>query len=522
MVPYLVHHFVERAARERPAHAFLIEGNETTTYAALDHAAEQMARGLLARGVERGDRVGLLAPNSRFYVQAYFAILEVGAVVVPLNTGTTAEVLAQTLVDCDARVLIAATRTAKLVSGIVAAASTLRLVIMDGPLPAAQAAAAESSRIDRLTVAELGDGDAAALAARKRAVIDLDLASIIYTSGSTGRPRGAMLSHRNIVANVSSIVTYLELTPSDRVLAILPFYYVYGMSVLNTHAAVGATVVIENRFAYPNVALDTLEAQACTGFSGVPSTYSILLNRSNLRERRLEHLRYVTQAGGAMSPDVTRRLMEALPRQRIFIMYGATEASARLTYLPPEDLARKLGSVGKAIPNVDVRVLRVDGSEAAPGELGEIVARGSNIMRGYWGDPEETARVLDDAGYHTGDLARRDEDGYLFIEGRKSDMIKVGAHRVSAKTVEEAILGFAEVEEAAVIGVPDEILIEALRAFVVFRDPTTVNVRALEQHLARKLPTYAVPTDFQICAELPKNESGKIMKQLLRAPKQVP
>lgn len=490
MVATSVHQLLEQSARARPDHPFLIDGAETSTYAQVDAAATRAARGLVARGVARGDRVGLLAPNSSFYVIAYHAILKAGAVVVPLNTAAAPDALGRALVDCEARALVASPRHAKMLPGITGAAPGVSLVVS--------------------ALAEL-DGDGAL-----PDVSASDLAAIIYTSGSTGAPRGAMLSHGNLVANVRSIVEYLGLGPDDRMMAILPFYYVYGASVLNTHTAVGATVVIENRFAYPNTALDTLERERCTGFSGVPSTFTILLNRSNFRERHLPDLRYVTQAGGAMSPDTTRRLIEALPGKRIVVMYGATEASARLSYLPPEHLERKLGSIGVPIPGVELRVLRDDRTEAAPGEVGEIVARGPNIMRGYWGAPEETARVLDDDGYHTGDLARRDEDGFLFIEGRMSDMLKIGAHRVAARAIEDALLAHEAIHEAAVIGVPDEILGEAPYAFVVPRDgAATLDVRALKEHLARRLPSYAVPARYEQRAELPKNESGKIMKKQL-------
>jgi len=266
---------------------------------------------------------------------------------------------------------------------------------------------------------------------------------------------------------------------------------------------------------FPNTALDTLEREACTGLAGVPSTFAILLNRSTLAQRALPHLRYVTQAGGAMSPALTRRLMEVLPRQAIFVMYGATEASARLSYLPPSELRRKLGSIGVAIPGVELRVLRSDGSECAVGEEGEIVARGANIMSGYWDDPEATRDVLDEDGYHTGDLARRDADGFLFIVGRRNDFIKAGAHRISAKEVEEAILELPEVHEAAVVGVADEILGEKIAAFVALRAPDGCDSRVLLKELKRRLPPHKVPGVLEILDDLPKNESGKIMKRSL-------
>jgi long-chain acyl-CoA synthetase len=299
-------------------------------------------------------------------------------------------------------------------------------------------------------------------------------------------------------------------------MAVLPFHYVYGKSLLNTHVAVGGSVVIENRFMYPQEALDTLEREEATGFSGVPSTFAILLNKSNLASRTLPSLRYVTQAGGAMAPDLTRRLIEALPGKKIFIMYGATEASARLSYLDPADLPRKIGSIGKAIPNVELRVLREDGSEAEVGEVGEIVARGSNLMAGYWNDPEETAAVLDEHGYHTGDLGRRDEEGFLYVVGRKREMIKSGAHRISPKEIEEALVEHPSVHEAAVVGVPDEILGDAIVAFVTPRPGSAVEPPAVLEWCRERLPAYKVPTAIRILREFPRNTSGKIDKLALR------
>ncbi len=217
-----------------------------------------------------------------------------------------------------------------------------------------------------------------------------------------------------------------------------------------------------------------------------------------------------------MSPELTRRLIAALPGKRIFVMYGATEAGARLSWLDPGRLQEKLGSIGRAIPNVELSVRADDGRECEVDEVGEICARGSNIMSGYWGDPEETAKVLDRHGYHTGDLGRRDADGFFWVVGRKKDMIKTGAHRISPKEIEDALLEFPEVHEAAVIGVPDEILGEAIKAFVVFRPGTTPDLEALRAFLGRRLPPYKTPAHYEVREDLPKNESGKIMKQALR------
>lgn len=451
--------------------------------------------------------------NGFDYVHAYYGILQAGAIAVPLNTAADGSGLRQFMADCGARALVAGARFEKPVTEAVATLPELSLLVCEDPakldpLPA---------HVRALPLAE-ARGREPLSPAREPRTIDLDVAQIIYTSGSTGRPRGATLSHLNVVTNTRSIVSYLGLTPRDRVLQILPFYYVYGKSLLNTHCYAGGSVCIENRFLFPNTALDTLEKEACTGLSGVPSTFAILLNRSNLAKRELAQLRYVTQAGGGMSPELQRRLIETLPGKQIFIMYGATEASARLTWLPPDKLSDKIGSIGRAIPNVEVDVLREDGTPCGVDEVGEIVARGANIMRGYWNDLDETQRVLDEHGYHTGDLGRRDAEGYLYVVGRKKDMIKAGAHRIAAKEIEDAILEFRDVHETAVIGVPDEILGESIRAYVVLQEGVgEERAGELKAFLKKRLPAYKNPASYVVREELPKNESGKIMKQVLRA-----
>ncbi|UCF69183.1 MAG: acyl--CoA ligase [Acidobacteriota bacterium] len=517
MLPYLVHHWLERAADHRPERGFLIHEQQHSSYGETDAGANRWARVLLAEGLQRGARVGLLAHNGRLYVEAYYGILKAGGIVVPLNTASDGRGLAQMLDDCGAGLLIAGRGFSSVLAATLASSTMLKLVFSDSPLGDE---IARTLRADQRVV-DIGAALASARPERPELPLsDLDVASIVYTSGSTGRPRGATLSHLNLVANTHSIVSYLELTASDRVMAILPFYYVYGKTLLNTHAAVGGQVVIENRFMFPNTALDTLERESCTGFAGVPSTFAILLNRSNFAERSLSELRYVTQAGGPMSVELTRRLIDVLPGKKIFIMYGATEASARLSYLDPRDLPRRIGSIGKAIPNVELVVRREDGSPTDVDEVGEIVARGSNIMSGYWNDPEETSQVLDEHGYHTGDLARRDAEGYLYVVGRKKDMIKVGAHRISAREIEEVILAYPAVHETAVIGVPDELLGEVIVAYVVLRDatvdPSPGDLETLRVHLKQHLPAYKLPARIEQRASLPKNPAGKLMKQELR------
>ncbi len=324
-----------------------------------------------------------------------------------------------------------------------------------------------------------------------------------------------MLTHANLVANTRSIVQYLELTDQDRAMAVLPFFYVYGNSVLLTHVAVGGTLVVNQSFVYPNLILEQMLAEQVTGFSGVPSTFAILLHRSGIREHAFPHLRYVTQAGGAMSPRHAAQIREVLPATDVYIMYGQTEASARLSYLPPADLERKAGSIGIAIPGVTLQVLDPQGKPVAVGEVGEIVARGPNVMAGYWGKPEDTAQVLRAEGLWTGDLARVDDEGYLTIVSRKSDMIKSGAHRLAPKEIEEILLEHPAVHECAVVGTPDEILGEAIQAVVVLKDGAPCTEKELVHHCRRNLPAFKVPHAVEFRDELPKTASGKIQKNKL-------
>jgi acyl-CoA synthetase (AMP-forming)/AMP-acid ligase II len=489
----LVHEFLEESAQRRPEGLAIIHGVERLTYGELDRRADALASGLIEKGVRPGDRVGLLAQNSTFYAEAYYGILKTGGVVVALNAAAEVDGIVECLADCDASAVVAGPRFDRVLAAASPRLPSLRHVV------AADEARAFALRSGRPGVAMAPDARAA----------------IIYTSGSTGRPRGVVLRHENIVANTRSIVSYLELCETDRVLAVLPFHYVYGKSLLNTHVAVGGTVIVENRFLFPQVALDTLERERATGFAGVPSNFAILLNRTNLAERELPTLRYVTQAGGPMAPELTRRLIAALPGKRVFVMYGATEASARLTYVPPDDLPRKIGSVGRAIPGVTIEVLREDGRRAATGEIGEVVAAGPNIMEGYWNDPAETAVVLDAAGYHTGDLGWLDEDGFLWLAGRAREQIKSGAHRIHPKEIEEVILEHPAVHEAAVVGVPDETLGEAIHAFVVLREGASADADTLLAYCRAHLPAYKVPKVVAFRHELPKGPTGKVQKRAL-------
>ena len=325
-----------------------------------------------------------------------------------------------------------------------------------------------------------------------------------------------MTSHLNTVANTHSIIEYLMLTPQDRVLVVLPFFYVYGKTLLNTHFCVGGSVVIDNRFVYPNTVLDTMEQLKVTGFAGVPSTFMILLNMSTLKKRTFPSLRYVTQAGGNMAPSIQKEIADIFKPKSVYIMYGATELSPRLTYVPPEHLLEKLGSIGIAIPNTNAFVADENGNRVESGVEGEIVGRGSNVMMGYWKDPKSTSQVIKNGTYFTGDRGVMDKDGFIFVVGRSSDILKIGGNRVSTKEIENAILETELVAEAAVIGIPDNVLGEAARAFIVKKGHIDITEEILRLSLSKRLPLYKIPKYFQLVPSLPKNSSGKIMKSELK------
>jgi long-chain acyl-CoA synthetase len=507
---FLVHHLLDATAATAPDREALVTAEQRLTWRELAAGAWRAARLFADLGVRRGDRVAILAHNGVEYATAYYGALAAGAIAVPLNTAADPGSLASCVADAGASVVVCGRRLERVVVQA-APRLELRAVVIDGAAHDALAAAAP--RLATILPAAI---DAQPATPPGVSIVDLDPASIIYTSGSTGRPRGATLTHLNLMTNIRSIVDYLGVSADDRVLAVLPFHYVYGKSVLNTAVAVGATVVVDNRFQYPNVALDTLERERCTGLAGVPSTFAILMDRSNFAERALPDLRWVTQAGGGMSPTLTRRVLAALRGRALWVMYGATEASARLSCLAPDQLPTRIGSIGRAIPNVELTVRRPDGTECDDDEVGELTARGANVMVGYWNDPDETARALGPHGYRTGDLARRDRDGYLWLIGRNKDMLKVGGHRVAAREIEDAILEHPGVSEVAVLGVADELLGDRLRAFVVLRAAGVVDAAGIGRFLRERLPAYKIPSDIEIRDDLPRNAAGKVMKEALR------
>jgi len=501
----LIHHFLEGSARDYPHKIALIHEETRTTYGQINAMANRIARALIDVGVGAEARVAVILHNSIEYVAAYYGVLKTGAAFVSLSTDIKPDGLAPLLKEIEPAAVISSTRFERLLSDALVPSSCVRALIISQPRMKWTAMPFAVIRFEDVA----GEGDAS------NPGLALDpsrLACLIYTSGSTGVPKGAMLTHRNIVHNTDSICTYLNLTPDDRQMVVLPFFYVMGKSLLNTHFAVGGSVVLNNRFAYTGAVIKQMIDEQVTGMSGVPSTYAYLLHRSPLAASRdrLASLRYCSQAGGHMSRQIKQELRRVLPvHTLLYIMYGATEASARLSYLDPADFARKIDSIGKAIPGVTLRVVGEDGTEMPVGEVGELTASGDNIMQGYWKDPETTARVLDHNGYHTGDLAYVDDEGYFYLVGRRDNLLKVSGHRVNPQEIEDVIMESGLIVEVAVLGEPNRLKGSSLVAVAVPIQDSCEASDVLE-YCAAKLPRYKVPDRIAFFPALPKKLTGKI------------
>jgi acyl-CoA synthetase (AMP-forming)/AMP-acid ligase II len=491
---------LQRSVERNPQAEAVVHGTQRVGYAELWRQVCAVGGFLHARGLAPQARVAILLDNSVAYVAAYYGVLTAGGAVVALNTATKA-------VD---------------LTGWLSHSGASWLIYDAGHAEAAALAAWCRGRIETVAVGGVpADGvtwdevlQHEAIAAPPLSASE-QLAAIIYTSGATGRPKGVMLSQRNLVANVDSILAYLGLGAADRIVNVLPFYYSYGNSVLHTHLAVGGCVVVEDNLVYPHRVMEHIAAERATGFAGVPSTYALLLSRVKFDDYDLSALRYMTQAGGPMPVANIERLMRALPRVKLFVMYGQTEATARLSYLPPEKLADKPGSIGVAIPGVTLEIRDEHGRETGVDQPGEIWARGDNIMGGYWGDPETTRQVLVDGWLKTGDMGRRDAEGYLYIEGRRSDMIKSGAHRIHPNEIEAAIAELDGVAEVAAVGTADEILGQVIKACVVLKPGAVLDVMQVKAHCRERLAAYKIPKTVEFMAALPKTASGKVRKFML-------
>lgn len=466
----------------------VVDGSGRHSYRELRTVVAGVASELRRQGVARGARVAVIGPNSFFWVAAYLAAMRV-ATVVPLSDKLIATDLTAQLDWVDCSVVIADRRTLRRLGAAVGP----RLTMTDDVLSTADVGVADTVVGDPQTDAAL-----------------------LFTSGTTSRPKAVRITHENLRANTDSIVSYLDLRRSDRMLVILPFHYCFGASLLHTHLAVGGSVVLCGTFAFPESALDQIDQEFCTGMAGVPSTFQLLLRASSYGKRPLRSLRLVQQAGGRLPPATMKELAAAQPDSQLFVMYGQTEATARLSYLPPGRLQDKLGSIGKGVPGVDLAVLDAHDKPVLPGQRGEIVAHGANISPGYLNDPEATDRKFRGGCLRTGDIATVDDEGFIFIVGRSEDFIKSWGHRISPQQIEEAVLEHPSVMDAAVVGLPDAQAGERIVLAIVGEHVTPPSQSDVLTFLGGRLAKHMIPHVVVTLDALPLNSSGKVSRPELR------
>ncbi len=518
---HLLHHLITQAALRNPQAPALSAGEHTLDYATLEEQVRRTAAGLRALGLARGERVAVYLDKRPETVIALFACSAAGGVFVPVNPVLKAAQVGYILNDCQVRVLITSPERLAALGDTLGECHDLRQVVLTGP-------ATPPPALTGVTLhdwAALGDAPPAA----GHRCIDSDMAAILYTSGSTGRPKGVVLSHRNMVTGARSVAQYLENHPGDTLLAALPLSFDAGFSQLSTAFHAGARVVLLN-YLMPRDVLKAVVRERVTGLTAVPPLW-IQLAQLDWPESVGEHLRYIANTGGRMPLDTLQRLRGALPRTRPFLMYGLTEAF-RATYLPPEQIDHRPDSIGKAIPNAEVMVLREDGSPCAPHEPGELVQRGALVAMGYWNDPEKTAErfrplparapgrehglVLPEIAVFSGDTVRMDEEGYLYFIGRRDEMIKTSGYRVSPTEVEEILYATQLVGECCAFGLPHDTLGQVIAVIATPRPGSELDADTLLGECRRCMPAYMVPVRIDITqGPLPRNPNGKLDRKQL-------
>lgn len=514
----LVQEFLEHSAERLPDKVALICEGRRLTYAELDRMGNRLANALIAGGFERGDRLAIYLPNSVAAVVGIFAALKAGGAFVVINSTTKRDKLVQILNNCRASALVTGGRNLALAGSALATTPHLRTVVVTGAASNAEAGETirKSQPIQTLEFEKLSEAFSDEPPARRS--IDLDLACLIYTSGSTGEPKGVMSDHSNIVFAASSIIEYLENVETDILINVLPLSFDYGLYQLLMAFKFGGTLALERTFAYPAAILKRMEEERVTGFPGVPTVFSMLL-QIDLSAYDLSALRYLSNTAAALPVSHIQQLRQKFPGVTLFSMYGLTETK-RTLYLPPEYLDSKPDSVGIPIPGTEVWVEDEQGRRLPPGQIGELVVRGRHVMRGYWEDPAASASrfrpgpLPGERLCYSGDLFRMDEDGFLYFIGRKDDIIKTRGEKVAPKEVENALYKLEGIAEAAVVGLPDPVLGESIKAFVVLRDPSLSEQQILA-HCRASLEDFMVPQALEIRPELPKTSSGKIDKKPL-------
>ncbi|MCB5201418.1 acyl--CoA ligase [Neorhizobium sp. T786] len=481
----------------------IIAGSCRLTYAELDTQSDRLASALSCLGVTQGARVVLLLDNDAEAVTSFFAIWKARAVACPLHPSMKPQKLAAIIASTDAAAVIVSARLLANVDIAISLAGLLPVrIVTHMPPGTAHTALRFEDLVEQGAASELPSLD------------DCEaLALLIHTSGSTGRPKGVKLTHANVDAACQSIITYLENTPDDIVLSVLPLSFGYGITQAVTMTSVGGTLVLEKSFAFPRKIVDRLRDERATGFPLVPAMAALLGNMQDLAPGSLPDLRYVTSAAAALPPTIARRMQDLMPRARIVVMYGQTEC-LRISYLPAEELVKRPTSVGKAIPGTHALIVDDDGAPVGPDVIGELTVEGPHVMAGYWQDELGTVQTLEPTAngrrLRTGDLFRMDADGFLYFISRKDDIIKTRGEKVSPQEVERVLYALPGIKEAAVAGIDDPVFGQVVRAYVVLESDVVLSERDIIRHCASHLEDYMVPKSVEFRDALPKTTTGKI------------
>ncbi|MCU7948171.1 MAG: acyl-CoA ligase (AMP-forming), exosortase A system-associated [Candidatus Thiodiazotropha sp. (ex Cardiolucina cf. quadrata)] len=496
-----------------------IKYKETSlTYAELSELVDRFSQALISIGIEKQDRVAIYLPKCLENVVAIFGSSAAGAVFVPINPVLKPHQVSHILLDCDAKILVTTQGKFRALHAALAYCVDLQYIILiDG---------CENQNADEHAQGLISWDDLFTdpFSISTHRVIDSDIASLIYTSGSTGDPKGVVLSHRNMVTGAKSVAQYLGNTSSDRLLAVLPLSFDYGVSQLTTAFSVGASVVLIN-YLLPMEVINTLTQEKITGLAAVPPLWNLLVELPWPSEA-VENLRYITSSGGVVPVETTELLRQVLPKTEIFLMYGLTEAF-RSTYLPPDQVEKRPTSIGKAIPNVEVLVLDSDGAPCAVDEPGELVHRGSLVAMGYWNDTSATQERFrpiparldtipnNEIAVWSGDIVKMDREGYLYFLGRNDDLIKTSGYRVSPNEIEEIFFGTGLVSEVVAFGVPHSTLGQSIALVVIPKPGIEVTEDNLINVCKKRLASYMMPTEIVFRTSMPSNPNGKVDRKQL-------
>ena len=473
------------------AKEIVVGNSEKISYSDLYNTYVSRIAGWLSGKYGSEEKILLISDNSVFFIGAYLGIIKSGNICVPLNPSITATSLKYITTQCDSKIAFVDNKYLKKIDELDLEKVHLDLIL--GDVIQESTFASDGRFFDHSRIAE-----------------------IIFTSGSTALPKGVMLSHKNLRANTDSIIQYLELTDKDRVAVVLPFYYCYGLSLLHTHIKVGGSLVLNNTFIMLNTVIDDLLHYSCTGFSGVPSHFQIFLRKSRrFKATQFPYLRYVAQAGGKLPTVFIEDFLKTFPEIKFYVMYGQTEATARLSYLPPNRLPEKLGSIGMGIPGVKLEVVNESMQKVKPNEIGEIIAEGDNIMVGYFEDSNLTHETVKAGWLHTGDIGTVDKDGFIYVLAREKEYLKVSGERISPKEIEDVIVSLPSVVDCSIIGVEDDILGEAIKAFIVLESSASLSKDDIVNFCNQRLSSTKLPKFIEFIDEIPVSATGKKLRSEL-------